>query len=200
MCSKGHISENRGRRMEEHHVRGINYLYALLDPFISTFLSALHICALLSAINTKHAGKAPGKCLTIVGEKERAAEGGGLGRGESSCDNCWFCQFSLSLIFDHNNLMCALCAGKRLKYHIMNTISLPEQPVSSPKNSKYIHNCHCVAFDLIFMPRRHLFYGFIMWGRVLSGIRMPKQQLAINWECFQKPQTEFDKKNYVCPD
>lgn len=51
--------------MEEHHARGINYLYALLDPFISTFLSALHICALRSAINTKHAGKAPGKSLTI---------------------------------------------------------------------------------------------------------------------------------------
>lgn len=34
----------------------------------------------------------------------------------------------------------------------------------TPNNSKYIHNCHCVAFDLIFMPRRHLFYGFIMWG------------------------------------
>lgn len=61
--------------------------------------------------------------------------------------------------------MCALCAGKRLKYHIMNTVSLPGQPVTSLTNiSKYVHNCHCVAFDLIFMPRRHLFYGFIMWG------------------------------------
>lgn len=79
--------------MEEHHVRGINYLYALLDPFISTFLSALHICALLSAINTKHAGKAPGKCLRIVGEKQRAAKGGGLGRARAAVTTADFVSF-----------------------------------------------------------------------------------------------------------
>lgn len=41
------------------------------------------------------------------------------------------------------------------------------------------------------MPRRHLFYGFIMWEASYLASELP-----INWESVQKPQEKL--RTYIC--
>jgi len=96
-------------------IHRINHIYAFWDPFISTFLSALHICASLEMGTELGGGSSEGRCRSF--KPHLGFAGKGSFHSVHSLPQqlcvlaafCWFCQFSLSLIFDHNNFMCFMC-------------------------------------------------------------------------------------------
>lgn len=103
--------------------------------------------------------------------------------------NCWFCQFSLSLIFDHNNLMCALCAGNRSEFISWILVI----PVTRQHQQQL--SLQCIWFDFYALSSLLWLYNV----RLICGLRQGSstfEQLAINLECVLS-YVKFGAGKYV---